>query len=94
MIIFFNNYLISLFLYPEEDTGDVRPMQSISVETYASALSGPPSSGLLGAVGPHEPSPPPPAPYQDQAADQEMEFFFGNPLVEVTKGILHLYKEK
>lgn len=67
-----------------------RESKTITVETYASVLMGPSSeSGILPTSSRRSP------PDNSAAEDTEtISFFCGNPLVEVTKGILHLYKEK
>lgn len=67
-------------------------MRQISVETFPSKLEGPRFDwGLLPADSRET------TPFEDAAkpADKgEIGFFSGNPFVEITKGILHLYKEE
>ncbi|KAJ0172879.1 hypothetical protein K1T71_011055 [Dendrolimus kikuchii] len=67
-----------------------RESQTITVETYASVLSGPNTdTGILPSSLRKEP---PPGSSISEDEDT-ISFFCGNPLVEVTKGVLHLYKE-
>ncbi|KOB64836.1 Brca1-associated protein (Brap2) [Operophtera brumata] len=67
-----------------------RESRTITVETYASILTGPDiDTGILPSSSRRSP------PKSSTSEDAEtISFFCGNPLVEVTKGILHLYKEK
>ncbi|XP_026314590.1 BRCA1-associated protein [Hyposmocoma kahamanoa] len=72
----------------KKDRGE-RETKTITVETYASVLIGPNTdTGIL----PTSSRRPPP---EDSVSEDEetISFFCGNPLVEVTKGVLHLYKE-
>ncbi|VVC97034.1 unnamed protein product [Leptidea sinapis] len=63
-----------------------RESKTITVETYASILSGPNSvTGLLPTSSRQSPT--------EINDDDTISFFCGNPLVEVTKGVLHLYKD-
>ncbi|XP_052739222.1 BRCA1-associated protein [Bicyclus anynana] len=66
-----------------------RDSKTITVETYASVLIGPNTdTGILPTSSRRPP--------QETSTSEDIEsisFFCGNPLVEVTKGILHLYKE-
>ncbi|XP_050670255.1 BRCA1-associated protein [Leptidea sinapis] len=63
-----------------------RESKTITVETYASILSGPNSvTGLLPTSSRQSPT--------EVNDDDTISFFCGNPLVEVTKGVLHLYKD-
>ncbi|XP_072934689.1 BRCA1-associated protein isoform X2 [Epargyreus clarus] len=66
-----------------------RESKTITVETYASVLMGPNSdNGILPTSSRRSP------PENSVSEDEEtISFFYGNPLVEVTKGVLHLYKE-
>lgn len=70
-----------------KDRGE-RESKTITVETYASILGGPAEAvGLLPTSSRRSP--------EDPVDDDDVIVFFrGNPLVEVTKGVLHLYKEK
>ncbi|CAH0714077.1 unnamed protein product, partial [Brenthis ino] len=72
----------------KKDRGS-RESKTITVETYASVLMGPNSeSGILPTSSRRS------SPNNSAVEDTEtISFFCGNPLVEVTKGILHLYKE-
>ncbi|KAJ8713170.1 hypothetical protein PYW08_008474 [Mythimna loreyi] len=66
-----------------------RESKIITVETYASVLTGPNTdTGILPTSSRR--SPPDNSVSED---DDTISFFCGNPLVEVTKGVLHLYKE-
>ncbi|XP_013168022.1 PREDICTED: BRCA1-associated protein homolog 2 [Papilio xuthus] len=72
----------------KKDRG-ARESKTITVETYASVLIGSNTdSGILPTSS--RKSPP-----EDSVCDEDetINFFCGNPLVEVTKGVLHLYKE-
>lgn len=73
----------------KKDRGE-RETKTITVETYASVLIGPNSdTGILPTSSRRSP------PEDSISEDEEtISFFCGNPLVEVTKGVLHLYKEK
>nr|CAI5841998.1 unnamed protein product [Callosobruchus analis] len=70
-----------------------RKVRDISVETFSSSLESPREDwGLL------PPSSREATPENEKEKDQseekvEIGFFSGNPFVEITKGILHLYKE-
>ncbi|KAL4719292.1 hypothetical protein ACJJTC_005165 [Scirpophaga incertulas] len=66
-----------------------RESKTITVETYASVLMGPNSNtGILPTSSRKTP------PKNCNTEEEEtIGFFYGNPLVEVTKGVLHLYKE-
>ncbi|KAM3956792.1 BRCA1-associated protein [Aphomia sociella] len=67
-----------------------RESKTITVETYASVLTGPNTDiGLLPTSSRRSP----PEGSSISEDDDTISFFCGNPLVEVTKGILHLYKE-
>ncbi|XP_063541225.1 BRCA1-associated protein [Cydia strobilella] len=73
----------------KKDRG-ARESKTITVETYASVLLGPnPDIGILPTSSRR--SPPKDSIIPDD--DDTISFFCGNPLVEVTKGVLHLYKE-
>lgn len=67
-----------------------RESKTITVETYASVLTGPNTdTGILPTSSRRSP------PKSSTSEDSDtISFFCGNPLVEVTKGVLHLYKEK
>lgn len=69
---------------------DKRAARDITVQTYASRLESPRDDwGLLPAHSREA------TPLTEKEAEQnEIGFFSGNPFVEVTKGILHLYKEE
>lgn len=73
----------------KKDRGE-RETKTITVETYASVLIGPNTdTGILPTSSRRSP------PEDSISEDEEtISFFCGNPLVEVTKGVLHLYKEK
>uniref|UniRef100_A0A2A4JIT9 BRCA1-associated 2/ETP1 RRM domain-containing protein n=1 Tax=Heliothis virescens TaxID=7102 RepID=A0A2A4JIT9_HELVI len=72
----------------KKDRG-ARESKTITVETYASVLTGPNTdTGILPTSTRR--SPPENSTSEE---DDTISFFCGNPLVEVTKGILHLYKE-
>lgn len=74
----------------KKDRG-ARESKTITVETYASVLLGPnPDIGIL----PTSSRRTPPKESIIPEDDETISFFCGNPLVEVTKGVLHLYKEK
>lgn len=74
----------------KKDRG-ARETRTITVETYASVLLGPNSdAGIL----PTSSRKTPPKDTSISEDDDTISFFCGNPLVEVTKGILHIYKEK
>ncbi|XP_075983811.1 BRCA1-associated protein [Anticarsia gemmatalis] len=67
-----------------------RESKTITVETYASVLTGPNTdTGLLPTSSRRSP----PEGSSISEDDDTISFFCGNPLVEVTKGVLHLYKE-
>ncbi|XP_045770632.1 BRCA1-associated protein [Maniola jurtina] len=72
----------------KRDRGE-RDSKTITVETYASVLMGPNTdTGILPTSSRRSP------PETSISEDSEsISFFCGNPLVEVTKGVLHLYKE-
>ncbi|XP_013188310.1 BRCA1-associated protein [Amyelois transitella] len=65
-----------------------REAKTITVETYASVLTGPNVPGILPTSSRRSP---PEGSVSEE--DETISFFYGNPLVEVTKGVLHLYKE-
>ncbi|CAH0595549.1 unnamed protein product [Chrysodeixis includens] len=66
-----------------------RESKTITVETYASVLTGPNTdTGILPTSSRRSP---PDSSVSEE--DDTISFFCGNPLVEVTKGVLHLYKE-
>ncbi|XP_068623604.1 BRCA1-associated protein [Battus philenor] len=72
----------------KKDRG-ARESKTITVETYASVLMGQNTdTGILPTSSRR--SPPEGSVCDD---DETISFFCGNPLVEVTKGVLHLYKE-
>ncbi|XP_050353506.1 BRCA1-associated protein isoform X2 [Nymphalis io] len=72
----------------KKDRG-ARDSKTITVETYASVLMGPNSvSGILPTSSRRSP-----LEGSTSEDDNTISFFCGNPLVEVTKGVLHLYKE-
>ncbi|XP_059047278.1 BRCA1-associated protein [Achroia grisella] len=73
----------------KKDRG-ARESKTITVETYASVLSG--SNTDLGIL-PTSSRRSPPEGSSISEEDDTISFFYGNPLVEVTKGVLHLYKE-
>ncbi|CAH0402603.1 unnamed protein product [Chilo suppressalis] len=71
----------------KRDRGE-REMKTITVETYASVLAGVNNETGILPTSSRRPT--------ENSVSEDMEtisFFFGNPLVEVTKGVLHLYKE-
>ncbi|CAK1541409.1 unnamed protein product [Leptosia nina] len=71
----------------KKDRG-ARETKTITVETYASILTGPNVvPGLLPTSSRRSP--------EGSTSDENdvISFFCGNPLIEVTKGVLHLYKE-
>ncbi|KAF9417460.1 hypothetical protein HW555_005463, partial [Spodoptera exigua] len=72
----------------KKDRG-ARESKTITVETYASVLTGPNmDTGILPTSSRRSP------PEHSMSEDEDtISFFCGNPLVEVTKGVLHLYKE-
>ncbi|XP_063628697.1 BRCA1-associated protein [Cydia splendana] len=73
----------------KKDRG-ARESKTITVETYASVLLGPnPDIGILPTSSRRSP----PKDSIIPEDDDTISFFCGNPLVEVTKGVLHLYKE-
>lgn len=75
---------------------DKRNRRDIKVETYASRLeSARDDWGLLPAHS-RETTPHTEREQTEVIADEggEIGFFSGNPFVEITKGILHLYKEE
>ncbi|XP_028157605.1 BRCA1-associated protein [Ostrinia furnacalis] len=73
----------------KKDRG-ARESKTITVETYASVLSGPNNkTGILPTSSRRSP----PEGSSISEDDDTISFFCGNPLVEVTKGVLHLYKE-
>ncbi|XP_052751884.1 BRCA1-associated protein [Galleria mellonella] len=73
----------------KKDRG-ARESRTITVETYASVLSGPNTDiGILPTSSRRSP----PKGSNVSENDNTITFFCGNPLVEVTKGVLHLYKE-
>lgn len=79
------------------NNGDIRPPQKITVETYARKSKEREDLHLLPSESREGSQPPNDADIeenQDYKECEELNFVFGNPLVEVTKGILHLYKEK
>ncbi|XP_047538433.1 BRCA1-associated protein [Vanessa atalanta] len=72
----------------KKDRG-ARDSKTITVETYASIVMGPNSvSGILPTSSRRSP-----LEGSTSEDDNTISFFCGNPLVEVTKGVLHLYKE-
>ncbi|XP_037292759.1 BRCA1-associated protein isoform X1 [Manduca sexta] len=73
----------------KKDRG-ARESKTITVETYASVVSGPNTAiGILPTSSRRSP-----AEGTSVSEDNDtLSFFCGNPLVEVTKGVLHLYKE-
>lgn len=74
----------------KKDRG-ARESKIITVETYASILQGPNSNpGILPTSSRRSP----PEGSSIPEDDETISFFCGNPLIEVTKGLLHLYKEK
>ncbi|CAB3219961.1 unnamed protein product [Arctia plantaginis] len=73
----------------KKDRG-ARESKTITVETYASVLTGPNTdSGILPTSSRRSP----PESTSISEDDDTISFFCGNPLVEVTKGVIHLYKE-
>lgn len=83
------------------NNGDMRPSQKITVETYASKSKEQEDLHLLPPESRESSQPPNDSDIvrsnseeNQDSESEELNFFFGNPLVEVTKGILHLYKEK
>ncbi|CAG9829629.1 unnamed protein product [Diabrotica balteata] len=70
-----------------------RRARDISVETFPSRLESPRDDwGLLPKYS-REVTPVSESPKDTVEKDNEIGFFSGNPFVEITKGILHLYKE-
>ncbi|XP_072379020.1 BRCA1-associated protein [Diabrotica undecimpunctata] len=70
-----------------------RRARDISVETFPSRLESPRDDwGLLPKYS-REVTPVSESPKDAVEKDNEIGFFSGNPFVEITKGILHLYKE-
>lgn len=69
-----------------------RPIRDISVETYPSRLETPRND--WGLLPPHSRETSPLDDKDAFDAKGEIGFFSGNPFVEITKGILHLYKEE
>lgn len=67
--------------------GDQRKPYDITVETYASKLAGKVDKTLPTSSRDT-------TPLRDKDAIEEIGVFSGNPFVEVTKGVLHLYKEE
>lgn len=88
--------LLNLLIFNPEQAKDqkkkdrgARESKTITVETYASVLTGPTSeTGILPTSSRRSP------PDRVSEERETISFFCGNPLVEVTKGILHIYKEK
>lgn len=71
---------------------DKRNPHDITVETFASRLESPRDDwGLLPA---HSRETTPQKEKEVTEETGEIGFFSGNPFVEITKGILHLYKEE
>lgn len=76
------------------DTNDKikRNVRDITVETFPSRLESPRDDwGLLPA---HSREMTPLTDSDPLADKKEIGFFSGNPFVELTKGVLHLYKEE
>lgn len=72
-----------------------RKARDISVETFPSRLEGPREDWGLLPISSREQTPLTEKTAIELAEDKgEIGFFSGNPFVEVTKGILHLYKEE
>lgn len=70
-------------------------VRNISVETFPSRLEGSRDDWGLLPVSSREQTPMTEKDPVELAEDKgEIGFFSGNPFVEVTKGILHLYKEE
>ncbi|CAG9853598.1 unnamed protein product [Phyllotreta striolata] len=70
-----------------------RKIRDISVETFPSRLESPRDDwGLLPKYS-RETTPVSESQKEPSEKDSEIGFFSGNPFVEITKGILHLYKE-
>lgn len=69
----------------------LRKIRDISVETFPSRLENPRNDWGLLPFSSRESVPPSDKDMDDDK--NEIGFFSGNPFVEVTKGILHLYKE-
>lgn len=69
-----------------------RPIRDISVETYPSRLESPRVDWGMLPVSSREATPLTDNDSYEEKA--EIGFFSGNPFVELTKGILHLYKEE
>lgn len=70
-----------------KSVGDQRKPYDITVETYASKLAGKVDSILPTSSRDN-------TPLRDKDATEEIGVFSGNPFVEITKGILHLYKQE
>lgn len=69
-----------------------RNVRDIKVETFPSRLESPRDDWGLLPVNSRETTPlTDPDPLSDK---KEIGFFSGNPFVELTKGVLHLYKEE
>lgn len=69
-----------------------RLIRDISVETYPSRLETPRDD--WGLLPPHSRETTPLEDTDTYDKKGEIGFFSGNPFVEITKGILHLYKEE
>lgn len=92
MLFFYNSISFSEHVKEQKkkDRG-ARESKLITVETYASVLVGPNVDlGILPISSRKSP------PKRSCSSDNEdvIAFSCGNPLVEVTKGVLHIYKEK
>lgn len=81
----------------QRDMRGQRKPKKITIESYRNRLDSDESRGVLPKSS-REQTPmdemPPPPPLSAQEFPGEIAFFSGNPFVEVTKGILHLYKRK
>lgn len=79
----------------QRDMRGQRKPKKITIESYRNRLDSDESRGVLPKSSreqtPMDETPPPP-PLSVQEFPGEIAFFSGNPFVEVTKGILHLYK--
>lgn len=77
---------------------DQRQLRKITVENFANQLNdgdGTAPKSLLPSFGSRETTPMATVATADDAkAIEEKGFIYGNPFVEVTKGIIHIYKKK
>lgn len=100
---------MNLFRYSGESEGataavatmrphnDQRQPRKITVENFSNQLNddGTAAKSLLPSFGSRETTPMATVATADDAkAIEEKGFIYGNPFVEVTKGIIHIYKKK